>query len=162
MVITVVAAAIGKVLVLGGLGTAVVWDLVKRIIPDTLVLTVGGGGLLLRLVSAERYAVWTSVAAAGTVFLALLPLAKWGTLGGGDAKLMATVAVGQPAAAMCSILLSIAVAGGVLSAFCLVNNWARNLGDRRIAAVAGWHAEMPYAPAILAGVVWHELWDLIT
>jgi Flp pilus assembly protein protease CpaA len=162
MVITVVAAAIGKALVLGGLGSAAAWDISKRIIPDTLVLTVGGGGLLLRLVSAERYALWTSVAAAGAVFLALLPLAKWGTLGGGDAKLIAAAAIGQPAASMLPILLSIAVAGGVLAAFYLVLNGARNRGGHRIAALSGWHAEMPFAPAILAGVVGHGLWDLIT
>jgi len=162
MVITTIATFIGNFLVLAGLGTAAAWDLSKRIIPNALVMTVGVGGLLLRLVSAERHALWMSAAAAGFLFFALLPLAKWGTLGGGDAKLITATAVGQPPASMFPILLGVAVAGGLLAVFCLIHNWTRNRNSHRIVTLPGWQAEMPYAPAILAGVLGHELWGIVT
>ncbi len=44
MGITLIVAAVGKLLVLAGLSSAAVWDLTKRVIPNMLVLTVGGGG----------------------------------------------------------------------------------------------------------------------
>ena len=157
MVSVAIASAIGKVLVLMGLGSAAVWDLSKRTVPNTLVLMVGGGGLL-RLAAAERYAAVVSIAAAGILFVLLRLLANFGMLGGGDAKLIAVVTLGQPPASILPMLLSIALAGGILAIVYLIRDWVGNRDGGHRTAMPFWHAEMPYVPAILAGLVWHQLW----
>ena len=156
------AIAIGKFLMLSGLGLAAVWDLSKRIVPNTLVLIVGGGGLLLRFAAAERYAVVTSMAAAAVVFILLRLLMSVTTFGGGDAKLIAAVTLGQSLGSAVPMLLSIALAGGVVAAFCLTRQWMKSDDRSHGAATAALRAEMPYVPAVLGGFVLHELWGIVT
>jgi prepilin peptidase CpaA len=159
---TVAIIVVGEFLVFVGLISAAVTDVARRIIPNWLVLTVGAGGVICRLATAQRYGLWTSLGVAGILFVALRLLSGLGAVGGGDVKLITAVALGQPPASMLPILLGIGVAGGVTAIFYLTRDWIGR-GNKRQNAEASWrHLEMPYAPAILAGVVWHELWGLVT
>jgi len=162
MVAASIAIAIGKLLILSGLGLAAVWDLSKRIVPNTLVLIVSGGGLLLRLAATERYAVVTSITAAAGLFIVLRLLTSVTTFGGGDAKLIAAVTLGQSLMSAPPLLLSIAFAGGVVSIFWLTREWVKSGGGSRTGTTAVFRREMPYAPAILGGFVLHELWEIMT
>jgi prepilin peptidase CpaA len=121
---------------------------------------VGGGGVIVRLAAAERHGMWASAGAAGILFVALRLLSGFGVLGGGDVKLLAAVTLGQPPAAMPQILLAIGVAGGGIAVFYLMRDRLRRRTEGEVGVTS--RREMPYAPAILAGVVWHELWDLAT
>ncbi len=162
MDIAVIAATIGKLVVLCGLSSAAVWDLSKGIIPNSLVLMVAGGGLLFRLATAERFAVLESVAIAGLLFLLLRWLMNLGTFGGGDAKLIGAVTLGQSAGAVLPILANIALMGGIMAVFYGLRSWTRGRTGRGTSALPGGHAEMPYAPAILGGVVLHEFLEIVT
>ena len=162
MVTAAITVTIGKLLILGGLGLAAVWDLSKRIVPNTLVLVVSGGGLLLRLAATERYAVVTSIAAAAVLFVALRVLASVTTFGGGDAKLIAAVTLGQSLASALPLLLSIAAAGGVVAVFWLTRDWVKNSDGSSAATTAVFRGEMPYVPAVLGGFVLHEFWEIVT
>jgi prepilin peptidase CpaA len=160
MNLTMVAVVVGKFLVFAGLISAAANDVASRIIPNWLVLVVGGGGVIVRLAAAERHGMWASAGAAGILFVALRLLSGFGVLGGGDVKLLAAVTLGQPPAAMPQILLAIGVAGGGIAIFYLMRDRLRRRTEGEVGVTS--RREMPYAPAILAGVVWHELWDLAT
>jgi prepilin peptidase CpaA len=162
MNITIAAIVLGNFLVFAGLVSAAASDLARRVIPNWFVLTVGAGGVILRLATASRHGVWTSLGAAVVLFVALRLLSGLSALGGGDVKLMTAVALGQSPVSMLPILLGIGVAGGAIAIFYLIRDWARRR-DKHLSAGASWRQlAMPYAPAILAGVVWHELWGLVT
>jgi prepilin peptidase CpaA len=162
MSLTVVIIVVGKFLVFAGLVSAAASDLARRIIPNWLVIVVGAGGVIFRMATTERHGMWASAGIAGFLFVALRLLSGLGALGGGDVKLMAAVALGQPPASMLPILLGIGVAGGAIAMFYLIRDWTRRR-DKPHSAGASWRQlAMPYAPAILAGVVWHELWGLVT
>jgi prepilin peptidase CpaA len=162
MSLTETCIVVGKLLVFAGLISSAASDLARRIIPNWLVLAVGTGGVICRLATANWHGILAGAGAAGIVFAALRLLAGLGALGGGDFKLVAAVTLGEPVTAMMSVLLSIAVAGGVIALFYLVRQrlWPRGEGQMR--DVSWCRREMPYGLAILAGVMWHEFWDLIT
>jgi prepilin peptidase CpaA len=103
-----------------------------------------------------------SLGAAGIVFVVLRLLSGFGAFGGGDVKLIAAVTLGVPVIAMMPILLGIGVAGGVIALFYLVRERLRPRDEGQTSDAPRPRLEMPYAPAILAGVVWQELWDLMT
>jgi prepilin peptidase CpaA len=158
---TSVVIVSGKLLVFGGLVSAAAWDLRSRIVPNWLVLAVGGVGLILRMMTAEWHGIWVSACVAAIIFVMLRLLSALGTFGGGDVKLISAIALGQPPAAMLPILLGIGVAGGVIAIFYIVCNQSQRR-SRQITEVSARHLEMPYAPAILAGFVWYELGGVMT
>jgi prepilin peptidase CpaA len=133
--------------------SAAVSDVTSRIIPNWVTLTVGTGGVILRLATANRHGMWTSVGAAAVLFVALRLLSGVGAVGGGDVKLIAAVTLGQPPASMLLILLGIGVAGGAIAMFYLARTWAGRRNKRQSPGASWRRLEMPYAPAILAGVV---------
>ena len=159
---TGITIAIGNSLVLAGVSLAAVWDLTKRIIPNTLVLVVAGGGLLLRFTALEHYAIVTSIAAAMAVFIVLRLLMNVITIGGGDVKLIAAVILGQSPATTPSILLNIALAGGIVMVLWSMRAWMKAGDGSHGSGALTLHAEMPYAPAILGGLVLHELRGIVT
>jgi prepilin peptidase CpaA len=162
MSITVAAIVVGKSLVFAGLVSAAASDLARRIIPNWLALTVGAAGIMLRLAAASWHGMWVSMGAAGILFVALRLLSGFGVFGGGDVKLITAVTLGQSPAAMLPILLAIAVAGGAIAIFYLIRDRLRRRNEGQVTGGSSRQLEMPYAPAILAGVVWHELWSLVT
>src|SRR5271154_4989283 len=99
MSLTTVAVVVGKFLVFAGLISAAANDVASRIIPNWLLLGVGGGGGIVRLASAELYGMWAGAGAACILFVALRLLSGFGVLGGGDVKLLAAVTIGHPPAA---------------------------------------------------------------
>ncbi len=141
-------------------------DLKQRIIPNELVLVVALSGLLLG-VAMRPGQVCISLVAAALVFLMLGLLCRYGVLGGGDVKLMAAVTLLVPPSAIGDLLIGIALAGGVLSCFCLsASYFARDAlagsceqaGERRREGVrvrVASRTEAPYAVAILGGVIWY-------
>lgn len=103
-----------QMIAVGGLFIAVVSDIRRRIIMDRVVLMVGACGLLLRLLSPDE-ALWPSLAAAILVFLGLWALFSFGAIGGGDVKMISASTLLVPASHVVPLLLSIAVAGGVVA-----------------------------------------------
>jgi prepilin peptidase CpaA len=162
MSLTMAVIFVGKFLVFAGLISAAASDLSRRIIPNWLALTVGAGGVIFRLATANWHGIWASVGVAGILFVALRLLSGLGALGGGDVKLITAVALGQSPMAMPPILLAIAVTGGAIAIFYLMRDRLLRRNEGHVAGASSRQLEMPYAPAILAGVVWHELWDLVT
>ena len=159
---------------LGGLTMAVVTDIQSRIILDRVVLLVGVCGVLLRLLSPGD-PIWPSFAALILVFLGLWGVFAVGAIGGGDVKMISAATLMVPAGQVVSLLLSIALAGGVLAclylsaryvlvrtgggtpvaespdAQVLHDGWFRSTMRRECARIAAGEP-MPYALAILAGV----------
>ncbi len=152
------------------LGGAVT-DLKEQIIPDELVISIALSGLILCL--AERPGqVWLSLIAAALVFLGFGLLCRYGMIGGGDVKLIAAVTLLVPPSEIGKLLTAIAFAGGILSCVYLAASfilrsvplenvsheadggaalfrWFR-LESARIAS----RKQVPYAIAILGGVIW--------
>jgi prepilin peptidase CpaA len=158
-----------------GMLTAAAGDLWRRIVPDAAVLAVAFGGALVRLLTGGAAAVGASVAAAFALFVGLSVLWRFGALGGGDAKLIAAAAVGEPIGGMFALLASIALAGGLLSGLCLFGKWlfvdhasaawrSESGPSRRPRLFAGGamqvaaRAPIPYAPAVLIGWAWSRIW----
>lgn len=162
MSLTMAFIVVGKLLVFAGLISSTASDLARRIIPNRLVLVVGSGGVIFRLATANWHGVLASLGAAGIVFVVLRLVSGFGAFGGGDVKLIAAVTLGVPVIAMMPILLGIGVAGGVIALFYLVRERLRPRDEGQTDDAPRPRLEMPYAPAILAGVAWQELWDLMT
>lgn len=147
-----------------GLVVAAVTDLRSRTIPNAAVAWVLGAGALSRF-AADGVAAWHSLAILVVVSLPLGVLAYRNVIGGGDAKMMAASVLLVSPAQTLELLLAIAVAGGFLSTIYLLLA-ARSAGpeagpEAGAAAVDGvagrWRSrlgaiELPYGPAILAGV----------
>lgn len=155
-------------------------DLQDRIIPNALVLIVGAAGIAMHLFG-EGWNVWYGLLAATAVYLGGAALSYWGFIGGGDAKLIVASTLLVPPEDVVPLLLSIALAGGVLSCFYLAakpllarSQLARMGGDagmtkgapisnlmrteaKRI--LAG--EPMPYAIAIFGGLAFHFLVEVI-
>jgi prepilin peptidase CpaA len=158
--------------VIAGLLWASATDLKMRIIPDEVVLLIALSGVALCL-AAHPAQVWLSLLAAAAVFLGAAFLCRSGMIGGGDVKLLAAVTLLFPPHETGTLLLEIALAGGVLSCAYLgasfmlkavplrrapldsqdgaaLSRWFR-LESERIAS----RKEVPYGIAILGGVIWH-------
>ncbi len=101
----------------------------RRIIPNRLVLLVLASGIALRLLSAPS-PLWLGLLGPIAVLLALGLLASHNLVGWGDAKLITAVSVAVPADRLLTLLLAIALAGGLLSCLYL----AARCVLRRIAA----------------------------
>ncbi len=164
-----------------GMLAAAAADLRWRIVPDTAVLAVAFGGGLARLLSGGAMAAGLGLAAALALFLLLSALWRFGVLGGGDVKLIAAAALGEPLARLFALLTSIALAGGVLAGLLLLGRWffGRRLFGRRLFGRLGEVSSdrngapsrlrrligkegmrgcagtpIPYAPAVLIGWAW--------
>ncbi len=163
-------------IVLAGLFWGAVTDLKERIIPDELAILIALAGLILCL-AARPGQLWLSLIAAFVVFLGSGLLCRYGMIGGGDVKLMAAVVLLVPPHEIGELLIAIALAGGVLSSVYLgaslmlgsvppesvsveadgavaLSRWFR-LESARIAS----RKQVPYAIAILGGVIWHVAGD---
>ena len=108
---------------------AVATDVARRIIPNRFVLLVLASGITLRLLSAPS-PFWLGLLGPIAVLLALGLLASHDLVGWGDAKLITAVSVAVPADRLLTLLLAIALAGGLLSCLYL----AARCVLRRIAA----------------------------
>ncbi len=140
---------------------AALHDVATRTIPDTVSVVLAGIGLGLRLADGDLQ--W-ALLAAGLVFGIAFLGWRFGLLGGGDVKLLGTVALLVPPAFVASQLLAIALAGGVVAlAYLLLGPLlrARPAGPRpaslpaRALRAEAWRIRrrgpLPYAVAIAAG-----------
>lgn len=109
------------------LAVIAVADLRRRIIPNELVLATVAAGITLRLVSVGG-GLWLSLGGATVIFLTLGAIAHLGVIGGGDVKLISAASLLVSANQVPSLLLDVAMAGGVLSAAYLVARLARGAG----------------------------------
>jgi prepilin peptidase CpaA len=138
-------------------------DVAVRRIPNPLVAAVAAIGLA-RHGATGLGALALALLVAAIVFLALFFLWQRGVLGGGDAKLLAAVALLVPPAAVPQLLLSTAIAGGILAATHLMLRGraavpaampARAIG--RVLRCEAWRigrgAPLPYGVAIAAGTL---------
>src|SRR5215469_4757412 len=105
----IIAAWLSELL---GLSIAAAIDVRSRIIPDRVVLLLVANGLALRLGMAGWHQAAISLLAAGAILLVLGQAARHGLIGGGDAKLIAAVALFVPVADVPALVLAIALAGG--------------------------------------------------
>ena len=151
---------------------AAVSDIAGGIIPNPLVLAVMIGGFALRLVAAPSM-LWLSLAVWAIVFGILGLLASHNWLGWGDVKLIAAVTLLVRPGGVMSLLLAIAIVGGMLAcAYLAARNVLRRsepssgqptgtpprgltgiLNKERARIRAS--KPMPYAVAILGGVAYH-------
>jgi prepilin peptidase CpaA len=157
------------------LGLAAWRDFATRTIPDAVSLAIAFVGLATRLTDGWA-AVGISVGVALLLFACLIPLHYRGLLGGGDLKLLTSVAFGLPPFASYRVLVAVVLAGGVLGIVYLVlrqlvaryrpapqQPGRRRSTFMRIAAVEAWRirrrAPLPYGLAIAAGtafVIGHQ------
>jgi prepilin peptidase CpaA len=159
-----------------GLSVAAACDLRRRIVPNVLVLLLAANGLLFRLADRSDWrSLGLSVLTAAGTLLVLGQLARLGVIGGGDAKLIAAVTFMVPAEQVPRLLLSIMLAGGLVSCLYGAMLWlARRDGvliaaggntlrhilqmeRRRIAC----SVPMPYALAVLIGSAGFGLSEIV-
>lgn len=168
--------------------TAVASDMRQRRIPNVLVLAGLALGVLLHgfgapsagdggIFSPQGGAIgaWRAIGGAATGLLLFLPLYLLRTLGAGDVKLMAAVGAFAGAAATVNLSLFVLLAGGVLAlarmavarnARLVMQNTLATLGQMLPGSVDTFDARsrtawrMPYALAILGGVLAYGAWTL--
>ncbi len=156
-------------------------DLRLRIIPDRVSLLVAASGLAIAYV-LRRDDIYASLTAFVLVFTGLCVVGYYDFVGGGDVKLISAVTLLVPSADVVVLLLEIALAGGLLScAYLIARHKLRSgllLSPSEAPAAAqlpwltashGFQQEaariiagepMPYAFAILGGVVFHGAREL--
>ena len=133
-------------------------DIASRILPNRMALALLPVGLLLRTADAT---ILPAIAAAALVFAAALFCWFRGWFGGGDVKLLAACCLLVPPAQVIQLLLSTALAGGVLSlAYLALGRLDLSPGTlpagaglvRRVVRVERWRisrgAPLPYGCAI--------------
>ncbi len=177
---TVIVPAILWVTGLAALVAGAAVDFRHRIVPNRLVLVVALCGSGLRLWSAPG-SIWLALLAAALLIggLGLLAHREW--IGGGDVKLIGAVSLLFRTVDLGELMLSIAIAGGLMGLVYLVvrsaitrktnvcpaeaapaateksieghivSGWGRLLDRERMRIVAD--EPMPYAVAILGGVL---------
>ena len=155
------------------LAGASVVDVRRRIIPNEAVAFVALSGIALHLVARPGGA-WVSLALSLGLFIALATAAQLALIGGGDAKMIAAVSLLVPPQGLATLLLAIALAGGVLSIVYLgLRAWLRArhsrppsrrgpfrrfLGRERARILAS--RTVPYCIAIFGGVVAYVISEL--
>lgn len=155
MISGVVLFFLARGVALVAVGAAASWDVAKRIVPNELVAVTAAAGLTARLVEAPLGEVALSAAAGAGLFLVLRLAMRFGYLGGGDVKLAGAVALGYPAQNTLTFVIVTSLAGGLIALCCLARGWSR-----RRRGETNSDREMPYAPAILAGVLWLDSWEV--
>jgi prepilin peptidase CpaA len=152
------------------LGVAAFIDVKHRLIPNRLVILTLGGGLLIRLL-ADPYRIWLSLIICFGIFVVLAYASRHNAIGGGDAKMIAATTLLVPPDRVISLLLEIALAGGIVAVVYLVvrfgltrrqpalayasqpqsrGTWLRSILRVEGARIAGGEP-MPYGVAIAAG-----------
>jgi prepilin peptidase CpaA len=91
-------------------------DLTHRIIPNRWVVLIAASGLALGLALRPEL-VWISLLAAAITLVGLGVLAHFDLIGGGDVKLISALTLFVPPERIGSLLMLIALAGGVLGCF---------------------------------------------
>ena len=141
---------------------AALHDAALRTIPNALCALIAGAGIALRLAAGD---VWPAVGAAGLVFALACLAWRLGALGGGDVKLLAAASLLVPPASVPTLLLAVALAGGVLALGYLAARHVvpkpphvRPAGfARRLLRAEAWRIRrggpLPYAVAIAAGAL---------
>ena len=158
----VLAAWLGEMI---GLAIAAASDVRRRIIPDRVVLLLAANGLAMRLSAPGWRPVAFSLSVAVAILLLLGQVARLRLIGPGDAKLIATIAVFVPVRDVPTLLLAIALAGGVVSCVYLALRATFPLAaiPERGALLGALHREqrriaagmpLPYALAIFLGTGW--------
>lgn len=145
-------------------------DLTDRIIPNRFVILIATAALVLSLMIRPDLTLLSLLLSLIT-FLLLGTLVHYGFLGGGDAKLIAAVTLFVPPSHVSQLLITISLAGGLLSAAYFVAYWEfpakfalrrsranlaapakrPNRPHRKIRADAIARNSVPYAVAVLAG-----------
>lgn len=118
-------------------GYAVVHDLKSREIPDSLSALILILGLLATNFSQSTITIWNAFAGMMIGFLLVLPFALRGGIGGGDLKLVSALGTWLGIAGTFSMLFWTSITGMVFS----------------IAVLAMGKQDLPYAPAILCGLL---------
>ena len=146
-------------------------DLKERRIPNELVVAVAAIGVTLGLLTRPG-ALWLSLLAAASAFVALGVLSHYRIIGGGDLKLISAVTLLVPPDRIGQLLIDIALAGGVLGCVYLAAHYglkglsatpvgARSLARLDTSDALTFKAErnriaalgpLPYGVAILCGV----------
>ena len=129
-------AWIPEAMILACLSVAVATDLASRIIPNRLVLLVLCGGIALRLLSGPG-PLWPSLLGPVAVLVTMGLLASRDLVGWGDAKLITAVSVAVPADRLPTLLLAIALAGGLLSCLYLTARCVLRRGPAAAYALPG-------------------------
>jgi prepilin peptidase CpaA len=139
-------------------------DIATRLIRNEVCLVLALLGIASQLASPMQLA--ESLIAAAILLLLLLAIYQRGSIGGGDVKLLAALAIGLPLTGLVQLLTITALAGGLLA---LVHLVMRHLPSpklapagsslvRRVYAVERWrhlrHAPLPFGVAIACGGIW--------
>jgi prepilin peptidase CpaA len=123
-------------MLLACLSVAVATDVAGRIIPNRVVLLALACGIALRLLSL-RSPLWLGLLGPVAVLLALGLLASRDLVGWGDAKLITAVSVAVPPDRLMTLLLAIALAGGLLSCLYLALRFLLRRGPAAAYALPG-------------------------
>jgi prepilin peptidase CpaA len=122
---------------------AVRTDFRARIIPNRVVALIAANGLLLGLMSRPER-IWISLLVALVLLIGLGFIAHFDLIGGGDAKLISAVTLLVPPESVASLLLAIALAGGVVSGAYLAVFYALpRARNKRKRGTAGWYSRLP-------------------
>ena len=139
-------------------------DIATRLIHNEICLALALLGIAGQFSSPPHLA--ESLIAATILFLLLIVIYERGWIGGGDVKLLASLAIGLPLTGLTQLLTVTALAGAVLA---LAHLMMRLLPHprpapagspllRRVYAVERWrnlrHAPLPYGAAIACGGIW--------
>lgn len=147
------------------LTVAALTDIATRTIPDRCAVALGVIGLGLQAWGAGAVAALASAGAGACVFALAFLAWRRGWLGGGDVKLLAAAACVVPPAAVGTLLLAVAIAGGALSFLYLVLRAARpavaagrpRTRAARVLRAEAWRIRrggpLPYGVAIAAGTI---------
>jgi prepilin peptidase CpaA len=147
-------------------------DLKHRIIPNRWVVLIAASGLALALALRPEQ-VWISLLATAVILVGLGVLAHFDLIGGGDVKLISALTLLVPLEQIGSLLILIALAGGVLGCFYFAARYRLQrapapqndpggsgrpasrlqhlVARERARIAAGEH--MPYALAIFGGLI---------
>lgn len=148
-------------------------DLRRRIIPNEAAAFVAVSGIALNLIARPGGA-WATVALSLIVLFALALAAHLAVVGGGDAKMIAAVSLLVPPDGLPTLLLAIALAGGLLSlVYLALRSWLRRMRPeapsrhgainrflRRERARILATSTVPYSLAIFGGVVAYVMSEL--
>jgi prepilin peptidase CpaA len=160
-----VSENLSYILVICGVGLllgAALHDLAIRTIPNWISVSLLVIGIVLRFYSGDLL---FSLAIAMAILTVLVLLWLRGFLGGGDVKLIPTVSLVLAPANVPAFILSVAIAGGVLSVFYLTAHYAMprpRPGPRygllaRVLKAEAWRMHrrgpLPYGVAIAAGAL---------
>jgi len=139
-------------------------DIATRLIRNEICLALAFLGIASQIANPMQVA--DSLIAAAILFLLLMTIYTRGWMGGGDVKLLVSLAIGFPLTGVIELLTVTALAGGVLAMVHLMMRLlpyprlapAGSSLVRRVYAIERWrhlrHAPLPYGVAIACGGIW--------